>query len=82
MSMYGEPEYIGTPRLAYSHGSGDSMVFLRACPECGRFVKADETVLANDDGPSKKPNATCKVHGRVTMPFEGWGGDGLWEVEA
>lgn len=51
------------------------LVFIRRCPVCSRFVKpdADIHVMENGLGELKwdKPNATCKVHGRVEMKFEG-----------
>ncbi|PKN97982.1 MAG: hypothetical protein CVU42_13750 [Chloroflexi bacterium HGW-Chloroflexi-4] len=57
----------------------DGPVFVRLCPVCGRFVKADDSVKCNIDGvPSKEPNATCKKHGRVRMDFYCWISDG-WE---
>jgi hypothetical protein len=47
--------------------------FAPTCPVCGRFVKADATILANADGYYKEqPNATCKKCGRVEMPFVGY----------
>jgi len=54
------------------------IVFLRRCPECKRFVKADKTVIYEknglDDYKFGTPNATCKKHGRVVMEFMGfWG---------
>jgi hypothetical protein len=61
-----------SPREVYGEGA----VFIRICPQCGRFVKADDTVRFHVDGPpvSDQPNATCAAHGRVQMPFEGWVG--------
>ena len=49
-------------------------IFARTCPKCNRFVRADKTILANDEGTPHptKPNARCKVHGRVRMPFGGY----------
>ena len=62
----------GEPPLARY---GD-MVFVRVCPVCNRFVKADEGINfltnMNDDVKFNEPNATCKKHGRVNMPFEGY----------
>ena len=62
--------YIETPRWIYEHGAQ----FLRVCPKCGRFVKADKSITFNlrTEQPLKEPNATCKKCGRVEMPFEGW----------
>ena len=62
-------DYVETPRVAY----GEGMCFLRICPTCSRFVKADDVVMV--DGlheQPKGPNAVCAVHGRVQMPFEGY----------
>ena len=46
------------------------------CPECGRFVKADKAIRYQGEGWTERlsldDNATCKVHGRVTMGFEGY----------
>jgi hypothetical protein len=47
--------------------------FVRVCPDCGSFVKADETVKLYEMTPCvRETNATCKKHGRVNMPFEGF----------
>ena len=61
-----------TPRVYY----GD-MCFVRLCPECARFVKADETLNYKhnkwtEEDKFDEPNATCKKHGRVNMIFEGY----------
>jgi len=51
----------------------EGATFARVCPKCGRFVKPDETVRFQYEGPpEEKPNATCKKCGRVNMPFEGY----------
>ena len=50
---------------------GDA-VFVPVCMTCGRFVKADETVLVGEGGLHPGPNATCKNCGRTRMPFEGF----------
>lgn len=48
-------------------------LFRRVCPTCNRFVKADgSTTFRHLNGREDKPNATCSVHGRVVMPFEGY----------
>jgi len=60
----------GSPLVSYGD---EGAMFLRTCPICGRFVKADETILINGLGEVKmEHNATCKVHGRVTMSFLGY----------
>lgn len=62
--------YEGIPRKCYGE---DGALFVPVCPTCGRFVKADDSVRINGLGEvSKEPNATCKKHGRVCMPFEGY----------
>ena len=61
-----------TPRICYEGGA----CFLRVCPECARFVKADSKITVygshGDERVSDEPNATCSQHGRISMPFEGW----------
>lgn len=47
--------------------------FERTCPECGRFVKADETVrFGYEFEQPEGNNATCRQHGRIEMPFVGY----------
>ena len=61
-------------RLAcYDDKQGGCACFVPVCPKCGKFVKAG-IVLMNIDGvvDLKKPNATCKRCGEVTMPFDGY----------
>lgn len=63
------------PSVAYDHDVlGESAVFVRVCPHCCRFVKADDTLptKVNGDFDSERPNATCSRCGRVAMEFEGW----------
>ncbi len=53
------------------------LTFVRVCPKCGKFVKADPEITVNeelpaDQGCNAKENATCKRCGRVRMPCEGW----------
>lgn len=50
----------------------NSMMYIRLCPNCGRFVKADDRSAPPFTG---KPNATCPRCGRVEMPFYGWVAD-------
>lgn len=66
--MFDDYLYENTPRVIYGDGERGK-VFLRVCPRCGRFVKADGAANLVDD------NAACKKHGRVKMPFEGWEAD-------
>jgi hypothetical protein len=60
--------YLDSPRIQYESGA----VFVRVCTLCGRFVKADETILVGDAGLKPGPNATCSHCGRVEMAFEGF----------
>jgi hypothetical protein len=63
-------EYESIPRKVYGE---DRATFVPVCITCGRFVKADEFVLTNEDfGLSKEPNATCSKCGRTSMIFEGF----------
>jgi hypothetical protein len=56
------------PRIMY----GDAC-FIRVCPECGTFVKADEEIKIYEMTPCvRHTNATCTKHGRINMPFEGF----------
>ena len=52
----------------------EGLIFDGRCPQCGRYVKNDDTIMVNGFGqPSLlEPNATCKIHGRVTMLFLGY----------
>lgn len=68
-------EWIEGPRITYEEGA----TFVRVCfkredgkPGCGRFVRADPTVLTSDAGLHPGPNATCSKCGRVRMGFEGF----------
>ena len=64
MNDYPEGPYVG-----YAGGAS----FVRVCNKCGRFVKADKTILVNDNtGLKDQPNATCKKCGRVEMLFCGF----------
>ena len=60
---------VDVPCVSYEGGA----YFARVCPNCNRFVKADDTVDVNGlEDIIHKPNATCKKCGRVEMPFTGW----------
>lgn len=53
-----EGEYRESPRISYGD---EEATFLRVCPNCGIFVKADKNIKFNGEGhPEEKPNATCK----------------------
>ncbi len=70
--MYANDYGEYTPTVLYVDRYDEySPVFYRVCPNCGRFVKADEkTQIPEYLG--EKPNATCKKCGRVQMPFCCW----------
>lgn len=62
------------PRVTYGdkdEPDGD-LVFIRVCPNCGRFVKPDKIVKNIDENGKFEPNATCSKCGRVNMLFEGY----------
>jgi ribosomal protein L32 len=61
-------EYEGVRRVVYGQGA----TFCPVCPNCGRFVRADETITLKGDGLAPGPTATCKKCGRIEMPFEGF----------
>lgn len=51
-------------------------IYAARCPHCARFVKTDDTAtLRFESADLRKPNATCRVHGRIETPFLGWKGD-------
>lgn len=52
----------------------DNAVFERVCPQCGKFVKADDTIQFGGkfEHQPLPPTATCSQHGRVDMPFVGY----------
>ncbi len=61
-------EYFNERRVCYDGGAQ----FIPRC-HCGRFVKADSIIIKNGLGElADKPNATCELHGRVKMIFEGF----------
>lgn len=70
--MWHEPMEIGTRRIVVEFGDQYGTAYFIPRCRCGRFVKADEQLAVNGLGEIRKPNATCKVHGRIDMPFEGW----------
>ena len=59
--------YDDVHRVVYGEGA----TFVPVCADCGRFVKAAETVRLSDAGLMPGPNATCKKCGRVEMLVEG-----------
>jgi hypothetical protein len=63
-------EYEGTRRLVYGD---EGATFIPVCVKCGRFVRADETIQFQFEGPPlEQPNATCRKCGRTNMFFEGF----------
>lgn len=70
MSYYTENTYENFRRVAYGEGGA---TFVPVCPNCGRFVRADDIIYENEiTGVKKQPNATCSKCGRIEMPFEGY----------
>jgi len=61
-------EYESTRRVVYVEGA----TFVPVCESCGRYAKADKTILVNMDGIHPGPNATCSKCGRTRMLFEGF----------
>lgn len=60
------------PMVVYGP-SDTGAYFYRVCPICFRFVKADDTRRFNSEGaPEDVTDGTCKIHGRIKMPFEGY----------
>lgn len=56
------------------HLNYGNLSFKVVCPICGEPVKPDESMTIDTAVNFPKPlqNATCKLHGRVMMPFDGW----------
>lgn len=69
MSMVGWGDYPEMRRVSYGE---DGATFVPVCPRCGRFVKADESIMMSEGGTIGEPNATCSKCGRIGMPFEGF----------
>ena len=66
-------EYEGVRRVVYGAGTEyEGATFVPVCPNCGRFVKADEGHSFHGTTIEPGPNATCKKCGRVEMLFEGF----------
>ena len=62
-------EYEGIRRVTYDGGA----TFVPVCERCGRFVKADKTIMLNGLGELLNcNNATCAQCGRIQMLFEGF----------
>ena len=61
-------EFEGVRRIIYSNDA----VFVPVCSYCGRFVKADSSILISERGLVDQPNATCSKCGRIKMLFEGF----------
>lgn len=62
-------EYESLRRVVYGEGT----TFVPVCEKCGKFVKADKIIYANEiSGLKDAPNATCKRCGRTKMLFEGF----------
>ena len=66
-------EYEEGPFQVYDCGDEGVATFVRVCPDCGRFVKANPTIFVNEmTGLKDEPNATCYKCGPVQMPFLGF----------
>ena len=63
-------EYEGDRRVVY----GEGLTFVPKCPNCGRYVKADESILANEYEGPKEPNAIFKDPQFIATPGM-WGWD-------
>lgn len=65
-------EYEGIRQVRY--GGEEGPVFIPVCEICGRFVKADKSMMLTEEGDFDREatNATCKRHGRVQMLFLGY----------
>ncbi len=72
--MIDEGSYENMRRIGYDAGDGiGCATFVPVCEKCGRFIKADKTVMVNEiNGLSNDFNATCKKCGRTHMIFEGF----------
>ena len=67
-------EYENTRRIVFDCGEQmGNAVFIPVCEKCGRFVKANDSIVVNQDiGLKKEPNAKCSKCGNVEMLFEGF----------
>ena len=67
-------EYENLRRVFYPDEIGElgDAVFISVCPNCGRFVKANQIIRVNSDGLKDEPNAECSKCGPVKMLFEGF----------
>ena len=67
-------EYENMPRLTVEFGDQiGTAVFVRVCENCGRFVKANDVIRANDwTGLHPEPNAMCAKCGPTHMLLEGF----------
>lgn len=74
---YDIESYQNVRRVIYdaSKSGNGNLVFIPVCEHCGRFVKADESYQFNESKGVTGANATCKMHGRVEMLFEGYFSD-------
>ena len=68
-------EYDNMRRVIYDCEDEGEAIYIPVCPNCGRFVKADDTIEFSYAGLALNttiPNATCSKCGRVAMPFDGF----------
>lgn len=61
-------------RVTYPDETGyyGTAVFIPVCPNCGRFVTANGTIVLEKNMLKKEPNAICRKCGAIEMPFEGF----------
>ena len=66
-------DYPENRRRGYDLEDGQGIAyFLPVCPDCGRYVKMDDSILWNEEtGFKDQPNATCSIHGRIKIESEG-----------
>lgn len=70
--MSGEFDPDG-PYIYYDCENYGQAVFVRRCIKCNRFVKADKSIVVNEEtGLNPGPNAICRKDGRVEMLFQGF----------
>lgn len=65
--------YENLRRVSYDCGEHGMAVFVPVCRICGRYVKANMTILSNElVGLRDEPNAKCSKCGDIKMFFEGF----------
>lgn len=70
-AIYSGP--LKDPVRSYGDGQSGKCGFIRRCPKCSRFVRADKRIyILGLVGIDYYPTATCRRCGRVEMPFLGF----------